>query len=235
MVGRASGKCQRLPSSGATPSTAPFPVSHPSTVTPASGSRNTGCHCSVELADESKVGDTARVRIQSNYFHGGPNANARVTWTARFSPQFYGHNNEFRRGDRYSENPAPSASIPELTGKLKLGADGGEFIEVKIPADLPYAASRYGLRLAVDVTSPEGRSISTGIYSDLNVVEHDSGVRMEVSYDPKPHILVEVGAFDLENKPVVDEPAELKIFHVEAKTVKEKVSPGVFRYRNFQH
>ena len=28
----------------------------------------------VELADESEIGDTARIRIQSNYFHGGPNA-----------------------------------------------------------------------------------------------------------------------------------------------------------------
>lgn len=188
----------------------------------------------VELAEETKIGDTARIRIQSNYFHGGPNANAQVSWTARWSPHYYSSRDRFMRGDRYSEKPHSGSAIPELTGKFKLGTNGGEFIDVKIPADLPYTASRYSLRLSVDVTSPEGRTISTGIYGNLQVVPHDSGLRMEVGYEPNPHLLIEVGGFDIDDKPVAGLPAELTLFLVESKTVKEKVSPGVFRYRNFQ-
>ena len=163
-----------------------------------------------------------------------PNANAQVSWTANWSPHYYSYRDRFMRGDRHSESPRPGESLPEMAGKLKLDGDGGGYIDVKIPADTPYSASRYSARVSLDVTSPEGRTISTGIYGNLQVVPHDSGVRMEVGYRPNPHILVEVGAFDLDDKPVAGVPAELKIYLVEAKTVKEKVSPGVFRYRNFQ-
>jgi len=188
----------------------------------------------VELADESQIGDTARIRVQSNYFHGGANVGARVSWTAHWSPQYYGHHHDFRRGDRYSEKPRRAESLPEMTGELKLDEDGSGYIDIQIPASTPYAAARYGVQVSLDVVSPEGRTISTGIYGNLQVVPHDSGLRMEVGYDPDPHFLVEVGAFDRENKPAIGIPAEVTVYLVEAKTVKEKVSPGVFRYRNFK-
>ena len=188
----------------------------------------------VELADESEVGDTARVRIQSNYFHGGANAGAQVSWTADWSRHYYNYNDKFKRGDRYSENPTRVRGLPDQSGKLKLGADGGAYIENKLPADRPFNASRYALRLSVDVTSPEGRSISTGLYNTLQVLPHDSGLRMAVSYEAQPKVLVEIGAFDIDDRPSAGLPAELKLFLVESKTVKEKVAPGVFRYRNFE-
>jgi uncharacterized protein YfaS (alpha-2-macroglobulin family) len=188
----------------------------------------------VEVGDDtSNPGPTLRIPIQSNYFHGGANAGANaawsLSWNAADGPPWDG----FKRADTHSENHPPHPSFDPQSGTLRLDANGSALLEVAVPAMSPYTHSLYSFSLSVDVTSPEGRTITSGNYGIHSVVPVIPAIDTDTDYTDGPAVSIQLKATDPKGEAVEGEPMTVDVYRVDARTVKEKLSPGIFRYRNF--
>ncbi len=187
----------------------------------------------VELSDESMAGPVARVRVQSNYFHGSPNAGARVMWEAVWYPSDGPPYDGFARHDSYSENPPPAPQIEPASGELSLNEDGTAYIELPVPVKKPWTHSIFRYDLTVNVTSPEGRTITNGLYESQIVIPRAPGISMSANYDEGPAVDIVLNTLNAERKHVDGEPMTVELWNVTARTVKEKLAPRIYRYRNF--
>ena len=195
----------------------------------------------VSVADASKSGaGKTRIRLQSNYFHGSPNAGAHVAWTVNWGTSQIVWDG-FYRQDNYSENPVPRPVIDPVSGELRLDADGSAVLDLPLPLPLkkPLYAPGLSYSVSVDVTSPEGRTISSGLSESRPVVDLLPAVKATPVYSENETTMVEVElraseAADDDYKEVADVPMAVEMYHVISQTVKEKIAPGVYRYRNFK-
>ena len=190
----------------------------------------------VNVTDDSKPGAAGtRIRIQSNYFHGSPNAGARLEWSIDWGTSqiiWDGH----ERDDDYSENPRSEPNLKSASGEVRLDANGSAVLEFPSPLPLPLYSAGLSYSVSIDVTSPEGRTISTGLYESRSVIPLMAGIDAEPVYKENETTMIDV---DLRaNEPekyelVADVPMTVEMYHVVSQTVKEKIAPGVYRYRNF--
>ena len=199
-------------------------------------------------ATSPEVGTTAHARISSAYFHGAPNAGARVHWKATWttSPE-YGSETEGgyrKRFNTYAEvGPSldpNSEEIKAIEGDTQLDAHGFATLTCESPFKDNPAVGRTSVVWRADVTSIDGQTLSGGCTAMLFPAETRLGVRAEEQITESvaaasavsSGVKVEIDALDPEDKKIDGVLVRADLFHVTTKTVKEQIAPFVYRYRN---
>ncbi len=185
---------------------------------------------SVAVEPQGGVGSRSSVKVSSAYFHGAPNAGSRIHWKATWSIVDNESEEGIRRGDTYSEG-APSDPFPEdREGDAVLDHDG----VATLASDAPFAQAalfgRFEVNWRVDVSSPDGQTLTAGARDRLQAVPALPGVRCVAQFPGR--IKVDVDAVGPKDEPVSQLPVRVDLFHLTDKTVKEQLAPFVFRYRN---
>lgn len=191
-------------------------------------------------ATTPEVGTTAHVRISSAYFHGAPNAGARVHWKASWttSPD-YASDSEApyrKRFNSYAEVGPPfdvnSEDIKTIEGDTQLDRHGFATIACESPFKDNPAVSRMSIIWRADVTSIDGQTLSGGETATLFATETRLGVRAEEQVTQPAGIKVAIDALNPEDEQQDGVFVRADLFHVTTKTVKEQLAPFVYRYRN---
>ncbi|HEY5767036.1 MAG TPA: alpha-2-macroglobulin family protein [Candidatus Udaeobacter sp.] len=187
-----------------------------------------------------EVGTTAHARIASAYFHGAPNAGARVHWKASWTTlaDFVSDSDEpyRKRFNAYSEvGPrldVDSEDIKTIEGDTQLDAHGFATIACESPFKDNPAVGRTSIIWRADVTSIDGQTLSGGDTATLFATETRLGVRVEEQTTEPAGIKVDIDALDPEDEKKDGVLVRADLFHVTTKTVKEQIAPFVYRYRN---
>ena len=202
-------------------------------------------------ATNPEVGATAHGRISSAYFHGAPNAGARVHWKATWTAfAEYGQDEEGvyrKRFNTYAEvGPrldADTEEIKTIEGDLQLDAHGMAALVCDSPFKDNPAVSRANVIWRADVTSIDGQTLTGGDVATLFSSETRLGIRAS-EQAPKAFgaapgggetpagIKAEIDALDPNDHKVTGVAVRADLFHVTTKTVKEQIAPFVYRYRN---
>ena len=191
-------------------------------------------------ATSPEVGTTAHARISSAYFHGAPNAGARVHWKATWetSPE-YGSEVEGtyrKRFNTYTEvGPSldpNSEEIKTVEGDTQLDVHGFATLACESPFKDNPAVGRTSVVWRADVTSIDGQTLSGGDTATLFAAETRLGVRIEEQITEPAGVKVEIDALDPEDQKMDGVLVRADLFHVTTKTVKEQIAPFVYRYRN---
>ena len=191
-------------------------------------------------ATTPEVGSTAHARISSAYFHGAPNAGARVHWKASWTTMadFASDSNEpyRKRFNSYSEvGPrldVDSEDIKTIEGDTQLDAHGFATIACESPFKDNPAVGRTNVIWRADVTSIDGQTLSGGDTATLFATETRLGVRAEEQTTEPAGIKVGIDALDPDDEKQDGVLVRADLFHVTTKTVKEQIAPFVYRYRN---
>ncbi|PYJ92251.1 MAG: hypothetical protein DME62_13530 [Verrucomicrobia bacterium] len=191
-------------------------------------------------ATTPEVGTTAHARVSSVYFHGAPNAGARVHWKATWTASAeYGAEDEGsyrKRFNAYAEvGPRLDADTEEMKtieGDAQLDAHGFATLACESPFKDNPAVGRVHVVWRADVTSIDGQTLTGGEMVTLFPAETRLGVRCEEQVIEPPGIKVEVDALDPQDQKLNGVPVRADLFHVTTKTVKEQIAPFVYRYRN---
>ena len=178
-------------------------------------------------------GNTAKINVQSNYFHGGPNSGAVVRWSINWEQAHIPSG--LMHYDYYSNEPSSRPYFRKnSSGELRLNNNGSGIISVKIPENETFSRPRYRFNLQVDVLSPEGRTISNGISGTLQPHKSILGMALRPKYlDESPYLELELENINPKDQFVVGNIIDIDVFRIEAQTVKEDLGDGLFRYRNF--
>ena len=191
-------------------------------------------------ATTPEVGTTAHARVSSVYFHGAPNAGARVHWKATWTASAeYGAEDEGsyrKRFNAYAEvGPrldADTEEIKTIEGDAQLDAHGFATLACESPFKDNPAVGHVHVVWRADVTSIDGQTLTGGEMVTLFPAETRLGVRCEEQVIEPPGIKVEVDALDPQDQKLNGVPVRADLFHVTTKTVKEQIAPFVYRYRN---
>ena len=197
-----------------------------------------------------EVGSTAHARISSAYFHGAPNAGARVHWKASWTTMadFASDSNEpyRKRFNSYSEvGPrldVDSEDIKTIEGDTQLDAHGFATIACESPFKDNPAVGRTTVVWRADVTSIDGQTLSGGDTATLFATETRLGVHAEeqatepaglpAGASAQTGIKVDIDALNPDDQKQYGVLVRADLFHVTTKTVKEQLAPFVYRYRN---
>jgi alpha-2-macroglobulin len=191
-------------------------------------------------ATTPEVGTTAHAKISSAYFHGAPNAGARVHWKASWTTSAdYATNSEEpyrKRFNSYSEvGPrfdVDSEDIKTVEGDTQLDAHGFATIACESPFKDNPAVTRANIIWRADVTSIDGQTLSGGEMATLFATETRLGVRAEEQTTEPAGIKVDIDALNPDDQKQDGVLVRADLFHVTTKTVKEQIAPFVYRYRN---
>jgi uncharacterized protein YfaS (alpha-2-macroglobulin family) len=191
-------------------------------------------------ATTPEVGTTAHARISSAYFHGAPNAGARVHWKASWttSADFASDNEEpyRKRFNSYAEiGPrldVDSEDIKTIEGDTQLDAHGFATIACESPFKDNPAVNRMNVIWRADVTSIDGQTLSGGQMATLFATETRLGVRAEEQVTQPAGVKVEIDALNPKDQKQDGILVRADLFQVTTKTVKEQIAPFVYRYRN---
>ena len=145
-------------------------------------------------ATTPEVGTTAHARISSAYFHGAPNAGARVHWKASWTTLAdFATDSEGpyrKRFNSYSEvGPrldVDSEDSKTIEGDTQLDAHGFATIACESPFKDNPAVGRTSIIWRADVTSIDGQTLSGGEMATLFATETRLGVRAEEQNVPNP-------------------------------------------------
>jgi uncharacterized protein YfaS (alpha-2-macroglobulin family) len=191
-------------------------------------------------ATTPEVGTTAHAKISSAYFHGAPNAGARVHWKASWttSPDYASDSDEpyRKRFNSYSEvGPrldVDSENIKTIEGDTQLDAHGFATIACESPFKDNPAVNRMNVTWRADVTSIDGQTLSGGEMATLFATETRLGVHADEQVTEPAGIKVDIDALNPEDQKQDGVLIRADLFHVTTKTVKEQIAPFVYRYRN---
>ena len=191
-------------------------------------------------ATTPEVGTTAHAKISSAYFHGAPNAGARVHWKASWttSQDYFSDSDEpyRKRFNSYSEvGPrlnVDSEDIKTVEGDTQLDAHGFATIACESPFKDNPAVNRMDIIWRADVTSIDGQTLSGGEMATLFATQTRLGVRAEEQVTEPRGIKVEIDALNPEDEKEDGVLVRADLFHITTKTVKEQLAPFVYRYRN---
>src|SRR5262245_12740281 len=191
-------------------------------------------------ATTPEVGTTAHARVSSAYFHGAPNAGARVHWKANWttSADFASDSDEpyRKRFNSYAEvGPrfdVDSEDIKTIEGDTQLDAHGFATIACESPFKDNPAVSRMNISWRADVTSIDGQTLTGGDTATLFATETRLGVRAEEQVTEPRGLKVQIDALDPKDEKQEGVLVRADLYHVTTKTVKEQLAPFVYRYRN---
>jgi uncharacterized protein YfaS (alpha-2-macroglobulin family) len=191
-------------------------------------------------ATSPEVGTTAHARVSSAYFHGAPNAGARVHWKATWATSAeYGEDGEGsyrKRFNGYAEvGPRLDPYAEEMKtieGDAQLDAHGFATLACESPFKDNPAIGRASVVWRADITSIDGQTLTGGDTATLFPAETRLGVRTQEQVTEPAGLKVAIDALDPENEKVDGVAIQADLFHVTTKTVKEQIAPFVYRYRN---
>ncbi len=194
---------------------------------------------SVVVESEPEVGDAAHAHVSSAYFHGAPNAGARVHWKATWTAiaEFDSREDVYKRRYNSFAEVGPRMDpenevIKTVEGDAKLDARGfADFV-----SDSPFkddrAIGKASVSWRVEVTSLDGQTIVGGDSANVFAAPVLLGIRAQEKPGKDGGVDVEIDAINKEDAAVKDVPVHVDLFHVTTKTAKEQIAPFVFRYRN---
>jgi uncharacterized protein YfaS (alpha-2-macroglobulin family) len=217
---------------------------------------------SVTSQTEDTQGETVRLKVSSRHFHGAPNAGAKVRWKAEWVAEETGRRVRMRRGrdedgfplagwtlsDNYSaevqghtgewdiktgwedarETRAAVSSV--VRGEAALDANGMVTIECKSPFPAPTALGRARVYWIAEVSSATGEMLRGGAVATVQLVPKILGVQLDRAEGR--NVDIKIGSFDLQSQSAGGLATKAELFRVETKTVKQKFSEELHRYRN---
>jgi alpha-2-macroglobulin len=172
------------------------------------------------------------VAVQSQYFHGAPNAGSRVQWTATWLSDsadgaYFGE--EWTRVDLNSEHAKRPVYSAEVSGEGTLNGDGQAMLRCDAPFKDPGNRAHCSVIWKVDVTGPDGQTITGGTTQKVAMAPVLLGVKRG---DRAPGEIEFLWSAE-ERYAKGPEAVEVQLFSVQTKSVKERIAPDVYRYRNF--
>lgn len=199
--------------------------------------RNPPFSVTCDALDASKPAESV-ISVASQYFHGAPNSGARVTWTAtwcsdyssdeyggEYSPMYH----DFHRVDAYSENHRIPSASATVSGTTALDPDG----HVTLRCDAPFkdVGNRAVCSVVwkVEVTGPDGQTIPGGIADNVCMLPVLLGVR-ENENQNEPDLTFQWDVEEPFGK--APESVDAELFRVVTKSVKERLAPNIYRFRN---
>lgn len=199
--------------------------------------RNPPFSVSCQAEDAAKPAESV-ISIASRYFHGAPNAGSRVKWKATWLSDHEGEfyyteeSDGFIQVDLYSQMVKPPVYETVVEGETTLNGDG--LATITCPQPFPDPGNRADTTVfwQVDVTGPDGQTITGGVTDSVAMNEVALGVK---AIDERPENTVQ---FELRAVPRIEgtpvpEKVPAVLYLVKAKSVKEQIAPFVYRYRNF--
>lgn len=189
------------------------------------------------VCEEEKAAQPAEsvVSVRSQYFHGAPNAGASVKWTASWTSDsdggyYHGGDDGMTRVDLYSEHaPKPSWSA-EISGETALDGNGKATLRCEAPFKDPGNRARCYVNWKVEVTGPDGQTITGGANGEIPMEAVLLGVKRNSAENGTLTFEWDAAESGFAKAP---EAVQAGLFHVETKSVKERLAPNVYRYRNF--
>ena len=184
-----------------------------------------------ENVDAQKPAESV-IAVQSQYFHGAPNAGGRVQWTATWvsdstDGEYYGE--EWTRIDLHSEHATRPAYTAEVSGEAALDGAGHATLRCDAPFKDPGNRAHCSVIWKVDVTGPDGQTLTGGTTQDVAMAPVLLGVKRGESNKGEIEFL-----WDAEEKfAKTPEAVNVQLYRVQTKSVKERLAPDVYRYRNF--
>jgi alpha-2-macroglobulin len=176
------------------------------------------------------------ISVQSQYFHGAPNARSVVKWTATWvsdstDGEYDGGDDDWRRIDSYSEHAKAPEFTAETSGEAVLDGAGSVVLRSEAPFKDPGNRARCQVIWRVDVTGPDAQTITGGTTQDVAMAPVLLGIKRGESEAGKVQFFWNAQeAFG-----TAPEAVNVQLFHVQTKSVKERLAPNVYRYRNFDH
>lgn len=190
-----------------------------------------------ERAAPDRPGESV-IKVASQYFHGAPNAGARVKWKATWfsdhSGDFYNRedNGGFTQIDLYSENVKAPVFDVVKEGETALDGQGRATLSCAAPFPDPGNRAHANVIWQVDVTGPDGQTITDGAMEAVTMNDTTLGVKVVDENKPGP-IHFELRAVPRVAGAPLPPTVRASLFLVRAKSVKEQIAPFVYRYRNF--
>ncbi len=185
-----------------------------------------------EPQDAGKPAEST-ITVQSQYFHGAPNAGSLVKWTAIWvsdstDGEYYG-TDEWTRVDFYSEHAKRPEYTAEASGEAVLDGSGRVALQCEAPFKDPGNRARCHVVWKVDVTGPDGQTITGGTTQEVAMAAVLLGVKRGETGRGEVEFL-----WDAEEAfAKAPEAVDVQLFRVQTKSVKERLAPNVYRYRNF--
>jgi len=190
----------------------------------------------VNVGSGTEIGTTAHAQVSSVFFHGGANAGARVHWKAAWST--YGasgtntvrYNSHPEIGPALNDDDTPGRTIE---GDARLDKNG----QCTVACDSPYkdnlAVSVSDVSWTADVTSIDGQTITGGTDQTFSSTPVILGLHAEEKMTDPRGIGVTLEGVDPDRNPITT-PVKVTVdlYYVTTKTVKERVAPLVFYYKN---
>ena len=196
----------------------------------------------VDVEAKNEVGQVSQAKVSSAYFHGAPNAGARVHWKATWTAavEFIGDEGEDytkykRRYNTHAEvGPRLDLENPQtktIEGDGRLDGHGFATITCESPFKDDAAITKANIVWRAEVTSLDGQTITGGAPAAVFPNEVRLGVR--ATEKPNQNALgVSIDAIDLDNKQINGVGVHVDLFHVTTKVAKEQIAPFIYRYRN---
>ncbi len=184
-----------------------------------------------ENVDTQKPAESV-IAVQSQYFHGAPNAGGRVQWTATWvsdstDGEYYGE--EWTRIDLHSEHATRPGYTAEASGEAALDGAGHATLRCDAPFKDPGNRARCSVIWKVDVTGPDGQTLTGGTTQDVAMAPVLLGVKRGEGKEGEIEFL-----WDAEEEfAKTPEAVNVQLYRVQTKSVKERLAPDVYRYRNF--
>ena len=176
-----------------------------------------------------------QMQVKSHYFHGSPNAGAKLRWQAYWSPS-YRMGGDVGETDYHSPYQHEVASSIKREGEASLDADGTALVSLEIPYEKPWVYGRYQVHFQADIVSPEGQVISSSKRSIIRPHDHYAAIQWTRASDDipdDPALIAKVFAFDRNDDEQAGLPVNLTIYRRDTQTVKERLGANVYRYRNY--
>lgn len=173
------------------------------------------------------------ISVQSQYFHGAPNAGSVAKWTATWVSDStdgeYYSGDDWTRVDFYSEGAKRPEFTAEISGEAVLDGVGHATLRCEAPFKDPGNRARCNVIWKVDVTGPDGQTIIGGTTQDVAMAAVLLGIKRGESSRSEIEFLWD--AQEIFAK--APEAVNVQLFSVQTKSVKERLAPNVYRYRNF--
>jgi alpha-2-macroglobulin len=185
-----------------------------------------------EKQDPKKPAESV-ITVQSQYFHGAPNAGSIVKWTATWvsdstDGESYG-GGDWTRVDFYSEHAKRPDFAAETSGEAVLDGSGRAVLRCGAPFKDAGNRAHCSVTWKVDVTGPDGQTITGGTTQRVAMAAVLLGIKREEGGRGKIEFL-----WDAEEAFAgAPEAVNVQLFRVQTKSVKERLAPNVYRYRNF--
>jgi len=189
-------------------------------------------------AEESEAPVESSVQVASQYFHGAPNAGSRVkwkaTWVSDHDGEYYsGENSDgFYEVDIYSQAAKPPVFDAVVEGETSLDGDGQATLTCAPPFPDPGNRANASVLWQIDVTGPDGQTITGGTNDTITMNDITLGVK-EVPASPQGTVRFQLRATPRSEGGRVPANVPVTLYIVKTKSVKELIAPFVYRYRNF--